>query len=144
MGKSLNFMKRSWNLKLKISKLKNHWKSLNFGSVTHGKIIKSPRSNLLFLVHFRCRHRDHLGTKVRCMDLPDSDLSDFSCQRAVDSSSYVSGNKHPGVLFYIFDWCNWNDRIQSMVSKTLFFVSEGHHIDICFSFQLFHIHALNA
>ena len=32
--------------------------------------------------------RDHLVTKVRCMDLPDSDRGDFSCRRAVDSSSY--------------------------------------------------------
>ena len=31
---------------------------------------------------------DHLVTKVRCKDLPDSDRGDFSCRRAVDSSSY--------------------------------------------------------
>ena len=30
---------------------------------------------------------DHLVTKVRCKDLPDSDRGDFSCRRAVDSSS---------------------------------------------------------
>ena len=30
---------------------------------------------------------DHLVTKVRCKDLPDSDRGDFRCQRAVDSSS---------------------------------------------------------
>ena len=30
---------------------------------------------------------DHLVTKVRCMDLPDSDRGDFSCRRGVDSSS---------------------------------------------------------
>ena len=32
---------------------------------------------------------DHVVTKVRCMDLPDSDRGDrgdFSCRRAVDSS----------------------------------------------------------
>ena len=29
---------------------------------------------------------DHLVTKVRCKDLPDSDRGDFSCRRAVDSS----------------------------------------------------------
>ena len=34
---------------------------------------------------------DHLVTKVGCIDLPDSDQGDFSCRRAVDSSS----------LFYI-------------------------------------------
>ena len=32
---------------------------------------------------------DHLVTKVRCMDLPDSDWGDFSCRRAVDSSSLM-------------------------------------------------------
>ena len=32
---------------------------------------------------------DHLVTKVRCKDLPDSDRGDFSCRRAVDSSSFV-------------------------------------------------------
>ena len=30
---------------------------------------------------------DHLVTKVRCMDLPDSDRGYFSCRRAVDTSS---------------------------------------------------------
>ena len=30
---------------------------------------------------------DHLVTKVRCKDLPDSDQGDFRCRRAVDSSS---------------------------------------------------------
>ena len=29
----------------------------------------------------------HLVTKVRCMNLPVSDRGDFSCRRAVDSSS---------------------------------------------------------
>ena len=32
---------------------------------------------------------DHLVNKVRCMDLPDSDWGDFSCRRAVDSSSWI-------------------------------------------------------
>ena len=32
---------------------------------------------------------DHLVNKVRCMDLPDSDWGDFSCRRAVDSSSFL-------------------------------------------------------
>ena len=31
---------------------------------------------------------DHLVTKVRCVDLPDSDRGDISWRRAVDSSSY--------------------------------------------------------
>ena len=30
---------------------------------------------------------EHLVTKVKCKDLPDSDRGDFSCRRAVDSSS---------------------------------------------------------
>ena len=32
---------------------------------------------------------DHLVTKVRCKDLPDSDWGDFRCRRAIDSSSLV-------------------------------------------------------
>ena len=32
---------------------------------------------------------DHLMTKVRCKDLPDSDRGDFRCRRAVDSSSFL-------------------------------------------------------
>ena len=31
---------------------------------------------------------DHLVTKVRCNDLPDSDWGDFRCRGAVDSSSW--------------------------------------------------------
>ena len=33
---------------------------------------------------------DHLVTKVRCEDLPDSDQGDFSCRRAVNSSSFYT------------------------------------------------------
>ena len=32
---------------------------------------------------------DHLVTKVKCKDLPDSDRGDFRCRRAVDSSSLI-------------------------------------------------------
>ena len=32
---------------------------------------------------------DHLVTKVRCKDLPDSDRGDFRCRHAVDSSSFI-------------------------------------------------------
>ena len=32
---------------------------------------------------------DHMVTKVRCKDLPDSDVADFRCPRAVDSSSFL-------------------------------------------------------
>ena len=41
---------------------------------------------------------DHLVTKVRCKDLPDSDRGDFSCRRAVDSSSLFGSfeNSHAG------------------------------------------------
>ena len=44
---------------------------------------------------------DHLVTKVRCKDLPDSDWGDFRCRRAVDSSNYVciSGFKKPRFTF---------------------------------------------
>ena len=31
---------------------------------------------------------DHLVTKFRCKDLPDNDLGDFSCWRAVNSSNF--------------------------------------------------------
>ena len=44
---------------------------------------------------------DHLVTKVRCKDLPDSDRGDFSCRRAVDSSSCIcvqSDVMYPGLL----------------------------------------------
>ena len=34
---------------------------------------------------------DHLVIKVRCVDLPDSDRGDFSCRRAVNSSSFMVG-----------------------------------------------------
>ena len=49
---------------------------------------------------------DHLVTKVRFKDLPDSDWGDFRCRRAVDSSSYdtwiVSDVHYPlqGVVIY--------------------------------------------
>ena len=32
--------------------------------------------------------RDHVVTKVRRKDLPDSDRGDFRCRRAVESSSW--------------------------------------------------------
>ena len=32
---------------------------------------------------------DHLVTKVRCKDLPDSDRGDFRCRRAINSSSFI-------------------------------------------------------
>ena len=46
---------------------------------------------------FNDHDHDHLVTKVRCMDLPDSDRGDFSCRRAVDSSSFLSKYKN-GVI----------------------------------------------
>ena len=33
---------------------------------------------------------DHLVTKIRCKDLPDSDRGNFRCRRAVDSSSTLT------------------------------------------------------
>ena len=38
---------------------------------------------------------DHLVTKVRCKDLPDSDRGDFRCRRAVDSSSFSRSRNAP-------------------------------------------------
>ena len=43
---------------------------------------------------------DHLVTKVKCKDLPDSDRGDFRCRRAVDSSSLF-------LSFLIFDFVNF-------------------------------------
>ena len=40
-----------------------------------------------FIVKVIC-DLDHLVTKVRCKDLPDSDRGDFRCRHAIDSSSY--------------------------------------------------------
>ena len=33
---------------------------------------------------------DHLVTKVRCKDLPDSNRVDFRCRRAIHSSSFYT------------------------------------------------------
>ena len=52
---------------------------------------------------------DHLVTKVRCKDLPDSDRGDFSCRRAVDSSSYshiYTTSVHTSV--FIFSLSKWS------------------------------------
>ena len=38
------------------------------------------------VIHYH--ERDHVVTKVRCKDLPNSDQVDFRCQRVVDSSSF--------------------------------------------------------
>ena len=37
---------------------------------------------------------DHLVTKVRCKDLPDSDRGDFRCRHAIDSSSWRHCDKN--------------------------------------------------
>ena len=42
---------------------------------------------------------DHLVTKVRCKDLPDSDRGDFRCRRAVDSSSWSDWLSYTKPLF---------------------------------------------
>ena len=44
---------------------------------------------------------DHLVTKVRCKDLPDSDRGDFRCWCAVDSSSYSGRYSQRCALFTI-------------------------------------------
>ena len=46
---------------------------------------------------------DHLMTKVRCKDLPDSGWGDFSCRRAVDSSSFFSCDQ--AALQMVFSVC---------------------------------------
>ena len=51
---------------------------------------------------------DHLVTKVRCKDLPDSDRGDFSYRRAVDSSSLIRNQES-------FIWTN-NNKLQITVS----------------------------
>ena len=52
---------------------------------------------------------DHLVTKVRCKDLPDSDRGDFSCRRAVDSSSLemvsMSWRHHTYPRDALYDTC---------------------------------------
>ena len=45
----------------------------------------------IWIVKVKC-DLDHLVTKVRCKDLPDSDRGDFRCRRAVDSSSCFQVN----------------------------------------------------
>ena len=42
---------------------------------------------------------DHLVTKVRCKDLPDSDRGDFSCRCAVDSSSFCWNRKYKDYIY---------------------------------------------
>ena len=44
---------------------------------------------------------DHLVTKVRFNDLPDSDQGDFRCQRSVDSSSFSKINPSNIPIFLI-------------------------------------------
>ena len=64
---------------------------------------------------------DHLVTKVRCKDLPDSDRGDFRCRRAVDSSSfsrsYIKLQGHTALKIIDFD-PNWPfpDCISSLIS----------------------------
>ena len=47
---------------------------------------------------------DHLVTKIRCKALPDSHWGDFSCRRAVDSSSFQRGHFQNGRLVAILDF----------------------------------------
>ena len=46
---------------------------------------------------------DHLVTKVRCKDLPDSDRGDFRCLRAIDSTSCDVGMPY-GIVDYGKHW----------------------------------------
>ena len=56
---------------------------------------------------------DHLVTKVRCKDLPDSDRGDFRCRRAVDSSSLCMADASLGAQQHI--------KILSLICFNLFF-----------------------
>ena len=56
---------------------------------------------------------DHLVTKVRCKDLPDSDRGDFRCRRAIDSSSLCMADASLGAQQHI--------KILSLICFNLFF-----------------------
>ena len=92
---------------------------------------------------------DHLVTKVRCMDLPDSDRGDFSCRHAIDSSSFL-------ISLYIYRNIEyWTDtvmkkkwplninilcfeHIKIMSTNDIFFVSKYHRL-LRFKWYIFHI-----
>ena len=93
MTLTLNFQGQIWNLPYLNQK---------------GSIAKKQKANIsIWTLGLKCDHRfdlghdidiwifkvicdlDHLVTKVRCKDLPDSGRGDFRCRRAVDSSSWL-------------------------------------------------------
>ena len=53
---------------------------------------------------FMTHDHDHLVTKVRYMDLPGSDWKDFSCWRAVDSSSWIMGASNLKLILISSTW----------------------------------------
>ena len=62
------------------------------------------------------------GAKIRCMDLPDSDRGDFSCRRAVDSSSYEHGHQHhhhKAVSCHKAEQCLYSGRLQAQYNHLL-------------------------
>ena len=59
---------------------------LQASNVTNGFDLGHDLDIWIFEVRCDC---DHLVTKVRYKDLPDSDRGDFRCRRAVDSSSFT-------------------------------------------------------
>ena len=50
---------------------------------------------------------DLLVTKVRCIDLPDSDRGDFRCRRAIDLSivKHLAFNSFSDELWMFSNWC---------------------------------------
>ena len=52
---------------------------------------------------------DHLVTKVRCKDLPDSERGDFRCRRAVDSSNLITDRNFLVSFRFIPINDAWND-----------------------------------
>ena len=77
-------------------------------STKNGPIVTKPKANIsIWTLGLKCDNGfdlghdidiwifkvicdlDHLVTKVRCKDLPDSDRGDFRCRPAVDSSGYL-------------------------------------------------------
>ena len=81
---------------------------------------------------------DHLVTKVRCKDLPDSDQGDSRCRRAIDSSSRVSVQN-----WSAFRPC-WPNFGPLVAKKWLKMVASDHHLKkyLCNPIQTWCVHLL--
>ena len=91
MTLTLNFQGQIWNLlyltksgPIATKQIANISIELPASNVTNGFDLGHDLDIWIFKV--KC-DLDHLVTKVRCKDLPNSDRGDFRCRRAVDSSS---------------------------------------------------------